>query len=189
VVIKGFTETQVSPDYEEGEEFLTKLADGTPCVNQKDPSFLKRAGLETHWCILSPDAIGLITGERVLFAGSGAVTGTGVFFGTDPLTNRVSIELWQEVAGLGACDDTGTQRYVYWAFPNVTNAMISDFTFENGVFDFVTNMETSGASVLWLSRVGSTSWLGDETVEAGEHFGFNITTTAPPSVTYGAVPL
>jgi len=189
VVIKGFTETNVSPDYEDGEEFLTKLADGTPCVNQKDPSFLKRAELETHWCILSPDAIGLITGERVLFAGAGVVTGTGVFFGTDPLTNHVSIELWQEVSGYGQCDSSGAQRYVYWAFPNVTNARVNDFTFENGVFDFVTVMETAGASALWIDRNLSTSWLGDETVEAGEHFGFNITTTAPPSVTYGATAL
>lgn len=189
VVIKGFTESNVSPDYEEGEEFLTKLADGTPCVNQKDPSFLKRAEIETHWCILSPDAIGLITGERVLFAGSGTVTGTGVFFGTDTLTNRVSMELWQPVSGLGACDAEGLQRYVYWAFPNVTNPRIGDFTFENGVFDFVTTSETDGASALWIARNGSTSWLGDETVEAGEHFGFNITTTAPPAVTNGAVAL
>src|SRR5687767_2944016 len=76
VVMKGFTESNVSPQYEDGEEFLTKLADGTPCVNQKDSSFLKRAEIETHWCVLSPDAIGLLTGERVLFAGTGEVTGT-----------------------------------------------------------------------------------------------------------------
>lgn len=189
IVIKGFTETNVSPDYEEGEEFLTKLADGTPCVNQKDASFLKRAEIETHWCILSPDTIGMLTGERVIFAGAGAVTGTGVFFGTDPLTNHVSIELWQNVSGLGACDASGNPQYVYWAFPNVTNARIGDFTFENGIFDFVTTLDTDGASALWTPRKGAENWMGDEVVEAGEHFGFNVTSVAPPAVTNGAVAL
>ena len=56
---KGFTQVQISPDYEEGQEFLTKLADGTACVNQKDAPFLKRMGIEGHFCTMSSLALRL----------------------------------------------------------------------------------------------------------------------------------
>jgi len=190
LVAKGFTQVQISPDYEEGQEFLTKLADGTPCVNQKDPSFLKRMGIEGHFCLLSPDAIQIMTGETEIFTGSGSLTGTGMMFGTDVLTARYSLELWQPVAGTAACDPSGNAYYVYWAFPNVTNGMLSDFTFENDVFDFVISGETDGAGYLWGDGPGATSWLpAGLTVPAGKHALFNVTTTPPPAVTAGAVTL
>ena len=191
IVARGFTQVQISPDYEEGQEFLTKLADGTPCVNQKDPSFLKRMGIEGHFCIMSPDAIQIMTGETEIFTGAGTVTGTGMMFGTDPLTARYSLELWQPVAGNGACDPTtGLPYYVYWAWPNVTNGMISDFTFENDVFDFVISGETDGAGYLWGDGPGASTWLpAGVTVPTGKHALFNVTTTAPPAVTAGSVVL
>jgi len=191
VVAKGFTQVQVSPDYEEGTEFLTKLADGSACVNQKDAAFLKRMGLEGHFCILSPDLITIMTGETQLLTGSGSVTGTGIMFGTDPLTARFSLELWQPVAGLGACDpNTGLQRYVYWAFPNVTNTKIGNLTFELGVFDFVMMAETDYAGLLWIDGPGASTWLPAGTVvPQSKHALFNITTTPPPAVTAGAVTL
>lgn len=191
VVAKGFTQVQVSPDYEEGQEFLTKLADGSACVNQKDPAFLKRSGIEAHFCVLSPDIIQLMTGETMIFTGAGSVTGSGIMFGTDVLDDRFSLELWQPVAGAGACDPTtGLPFYVYWAFPNVTNTKINDFTFENDVFDFTIAAETDGAGFLWGDGPGTPTWLpAGTTVPAGKHMLFNITTTAPPAVTAGAVTL
>jgi hypothetical protein len=186
---KGFTEVQVSPDYEEGEEFLTKLADGTLCVNQKDANSLKRAGIEGHFCTLSPDMIQMMTGETEILTGSGTVTGTGMMFGTSITDDRFSMELWQPVSGTGVCDPaSGLPLYVYWAFPNVTNAMIGDFTFENGVFDFTISAETDGAGYLWLDGPGTPTWLPGP-VPAGIHYLFNITTTAPPAITAGAVVL
>jgi hypothetical protein len=191
VVVRGFTQVQVSPDYEEGEEFLTKLADGSACVNQKDAAFLKRMGLEGHFCVLSPDLITVMTGETEILTGSGTVTGTGVMFGTDPLTARFSLELWQPVSGLGACDPaTGLPRYVYWAFPNVTNTRLGDFTFELGVFDFVINAETDYTGYLWGDGPGASTWLpAGVTVPQSKHALFNITTTPPPAITAGAVTL
>jgi hypothetical protein len=189
LVTRSFTQVAISPDYEEGEEFLTKLADGTPCVNQKDPSFLKRMGIEAHFCTLNPDLISIMTGETEIFTGSGPVTGTGIMFGTDVLDDHFSLELWQPVAGRGRCDASGIQRYVYWAWPNVTNTMLQDFTFENAVFDFTIGAETDDSHELWYPRVGASVWTGGTAVPAGKHALFNVTTGQPPDITAGAVTL
>ena len=69
VVSKGWTQTSVAPEYEDGQEFIQLLVTGEPCVNQKDPSFLKRATLETTWCTLDPDALVIITGDQLLTTG------------------------------------------------------------------------------------------------------------------------
>jgi hypothetical protein len=188
VVAKGFTQVQVSPDYEKGTEFITKLADGTPCVNQKDPAFMKRAGLEAHFCVLSPDLVTLMTGQTEILTGSGSVTGTGNMFDTNLLTGRFSLELWQPVSGV--CTPSGLPNYVYWAFPNVTNTQISDFTFELGVFDFVITAETDYTGAQWLDGPGTPTWLpAGTTVPTSMHFLYNVTTTPPPAITAGAVAL
>lgn len=190
LVTKGFTQVQISPDYEEGQEFLVKLADGTACVNQKDPSFLKRMGIEGHFCTLSPDLAQIQTGQTEIFTGSGPITGTGMMFNTNVLDSRYSLELWQPIAGVGACDPSGLPLYVYWAFPNVTNGQINDFTFENDVFDWVIANETDGAGYLWGDGPGASTWLpAGVTVPVGTHALFNITTTPPPAITAGAVTL
>ena len=127
----------------------------------------------------------VISGERLLT--TGGVTGTGVAYGEGLLTARHSLEVWQPIAGAGACDASGNQRFVYWAFMNAGNTKIQDFSFENAPFQFTTLVETKAVGPLWLSRTGASAWLGDNVVETGEHFLHNITTTPPPTATCGAV--
>lgn len=184
VVTKGWTQTNVTPEYEDGQEFLQLLVTGEPCVNQKDPSFLKRAGLETQWCVLDPDALVVITGDQLLL--SSAVTGTGVAFGEGLITARWSFEVWQPLAGVGACDASGNQRYVYWAFPNMGNAKVGNFSFANATFNFTTTGETMAMAPQWGLGPGNTHWIED-TPNEGTHWLYNITTVAPPEPTCGAV--
>jgi hypothetical protein len=185
VSTNGFISIEPSPQYQDGEEHTQRRADGSLCVYKKDPSELTRVDLTTNFCVLDPDAIVVISGERLLT--TAGVTGTGVAFGEGQLTARHSLEVWQPVVGAGACDASGAQQYVYWAFMNVGNAKINDFTFENAPFQFSTVAETAAAGPLWLSRSGAATWLGSNTVETGEHFLYNITTAAPPTATCGAV--
>lgn len=185
VVTNGFVSIEPSPQYQDGEEHTQRKADGSLCVYQKDPSELTRVDLISNFCVLDPDALVVITGERLLTTNS--VTGTGVAFGEGQLTARHSLEVWQPVVGAAACDAAGNQQYVYWAFMNVGNAKVNDFTFENAPFQFSTVAETKAVGPLWLSRSGASSWLGSNTLESTDHFLYNITTTAPPTATCGAV--
>jgi len=185
-VFDGFISVKPSPQYDEGAEFIQKTADGALCINEKDPNSLKRVDLEIQVCTLDPDVIVIASGERLLTTGS--ATGTGVAFGEGQLLGRYSLELWQPVTGDGACDPSGQQQYVWWAFPNIGNTMLSDFTFENAAFNFTWKSSTKGVSPLWISRLGSlATGLGSNTLQPGEHFAFNVTTTAPPASTCGAV--
>lgn len=186
-VFNGFISVAATPDYEEGEEFILKRADGSLCVNEKDPNELKRVGLEVEVCTLDPDVQVIVSGERLLTAGAPA-TGTGVAYGEGQLLSRYSMELWQPIAGANACSPGGQQQYIYWLFGNVGNTMIGDFTFENGTFTFSFSSETKAWYTLWPTLIGAlTTGLGTNTLQTGEHFLWNITTTAPPAASCGAV--
>jgi hypothetical protein len=187
VVWDGFTQITPSPEYEEGEEFTVKKATGALCVNDKDPNELKRVGLDITMCSIDPDAIVLMTGERLITTG-GPVTGTGVFFGEGLLTARFSLEVWQPLAGQ-ACSVAGNPLFVYWAFPNVGNAMIGDWNIENAPTEFSVSAETKAVGTLWGRGPVAPFYLG-AAVQAGEHFGFNVTDVPPPlATTCGAITL
>lgn len=187
VTFNGFISVSVTPDYEEGTEFVQKRADGSLCVVDKDPNELKRVGLEVEVCTMDPDFQVIASGERLLTT-SAPVSGTGVAYGEGPLTARFSLELWQPISGAGACTPDGTQQYVYWLFGNVGNTMVGDFTFENDVFTYSFSAETKSWSTLWPLRIGALSTgLGTNTLQTSEHFLWNITTTPPPVASCGAV--
>jgi hypothetical protein len=187
VVTDGFISVNPEAQYEEGSEFVTKNAAGALCVNYKAPSALKRANVTANWCVLDPDAIVIMSGERLLTSGS--ATGSGVAFGEGLLTARFSLEVWQEVSGRGRCSPTGQQYYVYWAFPNLGNTRIGGYAFENAASTFQTMHESEAAGYLWNRAVTDGYVSSGEGFAADEHFLFNITTVAPPAVTNGAVAL
>lgn len=188
VTSDGFVSISPSPQYEDGTEYLSKKANGDLCVNDIDPPALKRVDLEMVWCVLDPDALIIQTGERLL-TDSGAVTGTGVAFGEGQVTNHYSLEVWQPVSGVNACNASGLQQYVYWAFPNVGNSKVGDFTFENGVFNFSISANTFAAALQWGDGPGSgTAWIS-QVVQSGDHYLYNVTTTPPPASACGATTL
>lgn len=187
VVTKGFVQVQAEPQYEDGEEFFERTADGTPCVNQKDDPVLKRFQLTIDFCEVNTTMFAFMASARELTTNGAGVTGSGFAFGEGQPTNRYSLEVWQRVAGSGACDASGAQRYIYNAFPNVGASKIGSYTIENGRSTFQVQSETQGASatavVGWLNGPGS----GESYLPAGEnalstdHWLFNVTTTAPPT--------
>jgi hypothetical protein len=187
VVSKGFVQVQNEPQYEDGEEFFERTADGTVCVNQKDDPVLKRFQCTIDFCEVNTTMFSFISSARELTAGGAGVTGSGFAFAEGSPSNRYSLEVWQRVAGSGACDASGAQRYIYNAWPNLGASKIGSYTIENGRSTFQVISESQAgsttATVGWLNGPGSgTSWLpSGETLGVGEHWLWNVTTTAPPA--------
>lgn len=188
VTSAGFIAIKPSPQYEEGTEFIQKLANGALCVNQKDAPTLKRVALDVSVCTMDPDMIVMVTGSRLITNGA---TGTGVFFNDAINLARVSVEVWQQVAGRASCIN-GLQQYIYWAFANTGHGMVGDWSIENGVLNFDLKMETDEAYPSWGSlptATPPTGYLNSQTFQVGDHYAYNVTTTAPPVAGCGAVTL
>ena len=187
IVTKGFVQVQNEPQYEEGEEFFERTADGTVCVNQKDDPVLKRFQLTIDFCEVNTTMLAFMTSARELTAGGAGVTGFGMAFAEGQPSNRYSLEIWQKVAGSGACDASGAQRYIYNAWPNLGASKLGSYTIENGRSTFQLMSESQAGSTTavtgWLNGPGSgTNWLpSGETLGSGEHWLWNVTTTAPPT--------
>lgn len=180
MVTRGFVQVQMSPQYQDGEEFFERTASGLPCVNQKDDPTLTRMELTIDFCEINTEGASWITSARSLTTGTPA-TGTGFAVAEGNPTNRFSLEVWQEVAGSGACDEAGNQRYIYNAWPNVGATQIGQYTIENGRSTLQVTSETRGAASVWDDLVGA-MWLpAGEQIETDEHWVWNVTTTPPPT--------
>ncbi len=186
VVSSGFVSVEMEPEYEDGEEFFERTADGIACVNQIDPPSLKRMNLTIQLCEVNVSAVAFMTSARELTVGT-PTTGTGFAVAEGEPVNRFSLEVWQRVAGSGACDPSGAQRFIYHAWPNVGNTRFGSYTVENGRSTLEITAETQAASATpiigWLDGPGTgTSWLPvGVTAEDDEHWLWNVTTTAPPT--------
>lgn len=194
VTTTGFVQVEMEPDYEDGEEFFERNADGAACVNQKDRPTLKRLMLTVNFCSIDPVAAAYIMSARLLDTASPATTGTGWAVAEGEASNRFSMEVWQRVAGSGACDASGAQQYIYNAWPNVGNVKINTYTIENARSTLSFVSETQGAATQWGNGPGSgTSWLPSPRVvnELGaiEHWLWNITTVALPTAVCGPTTL
>ena len=194
VTTKGFVQVNMEPDYEDGEEFVERNADGELCVNQKDKPSLKRLRLTVDFCDVDPVLAAYVLGARLLDTESNPTTGTGFALAEGEADNRFSMEVWQRVAGSGACDASGAQRYIYNAWPNVGNTQVGTYGILNGRSTLSFTAETQAASSLWGNGPGSgTSWLptGRVVNETGfaEHWLWNITTQALPTADCGPTTL
>src|SRR5574339_956445 len=181
VTVDAFASIEVTPAYEDGVRRLTRKSNGELCLNEQDVGFFNWLDEVNKFCVLDPSLIAFVTGGTLLTSGA---TGTGAMMGEGLLTARFSKEVWQSVGGSDACDPTGIQRYVYWAFPNEGDARIQAFTFSEDAFEFGFSSRSRRASSLWTignSLLGMTSW------GQVKHYEFNITTVAPPAAVCGAV--
>ena len=181
VITKGFIQIQLDPQYEDGEQIRQKLADGSLCVNDDDDDEFTMMQLTVDMCGVCPSVEQIVNGARLL--GTGApVTGTGAAYGEGVISSRFSLEVWQNVTGRGNCDPaTGLPRYVYWSFPNVGHARRGASTIENAGLTMQFIAKTDGVGVLWGDGPGTLGPWAPAFVE-GEHYLWNITTVAPPTI-------
>lgn len=184
-VTTGFIQVKMTPQYEDGQEFFERNADGGICVNQKDDAVLKRMQLQVDLCSVDPAMVAYVLSARSLLNSSDTF---GFALPEGQPTNHFSLEAWQRVAGAGACDPTGIQRYIYNAWPNCGNVQLQDYTVENGRATLSFMAETKAASSLWGDGPGTgTTWMGTNSVAYGDHWVWNITSNAAPTGSCGPI--
>lgn len=183
IVMSGFTQVQSSAQYEDGDEYLVKTADAALCVNERDASILKRFELTVDVCSIDPGMVANVVSPARLLTFSESPTGTGFSLAEGVSTAHFSLEVWQRVAGSGACDPSGAQRYVYNAWPHLYDAQIGDYNIAAEPSQLEFTAQSKAVSSLWT--VGN-SWLGVGAVSAvQDHWFQNLTTVAPPTAACG----
>lgn len=185
IVQSAFTQVAQDLQYEDGVEFFERTASGAVCVNQKDDPVLKRSQLTIDLCSVDVSAFAFMTSARELTVGT-PTTGYGFAVSEGQSTNRFSLEVWQEVAGAGACTASGLQQYIYNAWPNLGAAKIGAYNIMLGRSAMQIICESravaSSATTGWLAKNGSSSWLpAGFTIVGEEHWLWNVTTTPPPT--------
>lgn len=182
-VVSGFTKVASKAQYENGAEYLVKTADAQLCVNEIDPSILKRFEVTVDLCSLDPGMVGTVVSPARILTFSEAPTGTGFALAEGTNSAHFSLEVWQRVTGAGACDPSGAVRWVYNAWPHLFDGKIGDYSIEAAPsqLEFVANSKAVGA--LWTAGA---SWLGAGAISVvPDHWLQNLTTVAPPAVTVG----
>lgn len=191
IVSKGYTSIGASADVEEGEEFLVKNACGELCINEKDCSILKRLNLTVNFCKIDFGAVEMTTSQRLLVNDTGGANGF-TLGETVQCDDGWSLEVWQKIAG-AQCDVGGERPWLYWAYPNISNGMLGDLTFENGPFQFDLTAMTravTGDNIWGLDNRGPFQVLDEgQGFVAGEHAASWVTTVQPPTDVCGYLPL
>lgn len=182
-ITNSFTKVEVAWQYEDGTEFFERTADGALCVNDKDAPILKRAEVSVDLCVVDPDMMPQVMSARELTT-TGPVSGTGFAITSGAPTSHFSVEVWQALAGSGACDPSGAQQFIYVAFPHCKNTRIQNYTIENAKSVLSFQCETADPSLLWGDGPGTgSSWLpagAGGFISAADHMLWNITTVTPP---------
>jgi hypothetical protein len=180
LVSKSFVQVQMEPQYEDGEEFFQRTADGTPCVNEQDAPTLKRMQLTVDLCEINPRGVATAISARVLGTGGPPVTGSGFAVRSGVPGTHFSLEVWQRVSGAGACDPSGIQRYIYNVWPNIGNGRIGTYTIQNGVSQLQYISDSFEPSLLW-GRGPATPQSLSAPIQASEHWLWEIVTVPPPA--------
>lgn len=107
----------VTPEIEEGEEFIQKNGCGIPCVNYKAPDTIKRLTVELTLCTPDPRLHEILSGGTVLTDGE-AIGWAMPALAAEIAPNGVSIELWAERVGDDGQPDPDFP-YAWWLFPRV----------------------------------------------------------------------
>ena len=133
-VMESFISVSFTPEYEEGDEFVQKDANGNVCVSYKAPDTLKRVTLELAICNPDPEFTALTSGGVILTAAGGGEDSVGYAapqIGTNATPNGTALEVWSRAIKNGK--NTPTNPYWHWVFPYVILRPSGSRVIENGL--------------------------------------------------------
>lgn len=176
IVMDGFVQVQVAPQYDTGDRKITRKANGQLCTNFKIPDQFTNDELTIDLCSWNPGLLVTTIGARLL-TGSSSPTGTGFAHGTWSNLSQAhwSLEVWGIPDGV-SCDSAGQQLYNYWFWPHLSDGKKGDYSIGSDPTMLQIVANTYDGSPLWTA--GNT-WL-NAAITQGDHEGMIVTTAAPP---------
>jgi hypothetical protein len=129
VLTSGFIRASLTPEYDEGEEFVDKGASGEICSSYKSDPIMKWVNVELEICEPDVELTELIDGGTLLTS-----AGSNVGYAT-PLTGatsgrQIALEVWSH-AIVGGSRAT-TLPYYRWVVPLARMRLTGDRVIENG---------------------------------------------------------
>ena len=141
----GFISVSLSAEVEDGNEILTKKADGSICVNEMQSSTFKRFTVEAEFCGVDPGLLSVITNAEAYENWKGDSAGIVVPEGT--IAKFFSLELWTGLSGQ-ACEPGVEEASGYMLLPFVRGGTLGDVKVdgENAVTFSLSNSSTKGGN-------------------------------------------
>lgn len=130
-VTSKFVSLSFTPEFEAGDEFNQKAANGTICASLKAPDTLKRINLSIALCAPDFEFQELIAGGTLLEDAGATVGYKAPAIGIDATPNGVAIEVWSKAIVGGKV--AGVDPYFHWIFPYAQMHMAGDRVIENGM--------------------------------------------------------
>lgn len=130
-VLENFISVSFTPEYEDGDEFVQKAANGTVCATYKAPDTLKRVTLELAVCNPDPELSELLAGGLLLQEDGTSIGYASALVGQDANPNGVGIEVWSRAIQDGK--PAATNPYWRWVFPYVILRPSGERVIENGL--------------------------------------------------------
>ena len=145
VVTKGFISVNLTAEVESGTEILTRLADGSLCVNERMSDAFKRFNAEMEFCGVDPSILSLVTNAETYEDWQSDPRGFTV--GEGDIDSKFALELWTGLSG-AACDPGGEEASGYLLLPLVQAGVLGDITVngENAVTFSMTGGFTRGGN-------------------------------------------
>jgi hypothetical protein len=148
-VTSGFISVKLSSEVEDGEEIITKKADGSLCVNEMTSPSFKRFTAEIEFCGVDPGLLSLITNANPYNNYAGDVDGITVPEGT--ITDKFSLELWSGLTGAACPTGAGiTECSGYLLLPFMQAGVLGDIE--------VTGDDTVTFSMTGAYTKGGNNW-------------------------------
>lgn len=149
VVTDGFISFALSAEVEDGNEIVTRKADGSLCVNERTAASFKRFNVESEFCGVDPGLLSVTTNAEIYEDYEAVAAGIVVPEGT--IDKKFSAELWTGLSGQ-ACDPGVEEASGYMLMPYVQAGVLSDLTVdgENAISFGMTGAYTVGGNA-WLT--------------------------------------
>lgn len=173
-VMESFISVSFTPEYEEGDEFVQKDANGRVCVSYKAPDTLKRVTLEVAICNPDPEFTEITSGGSILSDdGDVSIGYAAPEIGVDATPNGVALEVWSRAIKNGK--NAPANPYWHWIFPYVVLRPSGDRVIENGLL--ANTFEGWGVGNEGFGSGPDGTWLFEEA--AGRPYAYARTATAP----------